>query len=111
MDVSDSQITPKTEEAEPDLYHRPNRLVRTASFANILSWISLAIVVFFLVTFLVIFYQAIGQGATFMNLLSTIILVIAIVVVGLFFFVLLQAISEGIYLFMDIEENSRKSEE
>ena len=110
MELTDSPITPKTEAAEPDLYHRPNRLVRISSFANILSWISLAFVAFFLVTFLFIFYQAIGQGATFMNMLSTVILVVAIIVVGLFFFVLLQAIAEGIFLLMDIEENSRKSE-
>ena len=109
MELTETPNTPKASEEDMDLYHRPSRLVRIASFANVFSWVVMAFVVFFIATFVVIFYQAIAQGATFMALLSTIILVIAIIVVGLFFFVLMQAISEGIFLFMDIEENGRKN--
>jgi hypothetical protein len=110
MDLTETPNTSKSSENDLDLYHRPSRLVRIASIANVVAWVSLAFAVFLFVSFIVFIYQAMGQGATFMGLLIYIILFVAIVLLGLFFFVLLQAISESIYLFMDIEENGRREE-
>ncbi|RCK76982.1 MAG: hypothetical protein ANABAC_3407 [Anaerolineae bacterium] len=93
--------------AEEDLYHDEARLMRVAGWANIVSWIILALAAIF--SFSGVFLQ-LQQGALrlgingILGMIST----LFILLVGGFFFVLLQAIGEGIYLFMDIEEHLRK---
>lgn len=93
-----------------DLYHRPERMIRVANWANILSWIVLVVAGLFLVFFVSAIVVTIEQSSRplFIDLLPTVIQAFLILIPALFLFVSLQAISEGIYLLMDIEENTRK---
>lgn len=96
-------------EAE-DLYHRPQRMIRVATWANILSWIILVVVGLFLVFFVSAIVITVTQSSSnlFIELVPTISQALLILLPGLFLFICLQAIAEGIYLLMDIEENTRK---
>ncbi len=96
---------------EPDLYHRPQRLVRIASLANILSWVTLAFVVLvtiFFVSIMVMTFRNV-PNADFTSIMSTLTSAVILIIPGLFLFVALQAVSESIYILMDIEENTRAS--
>ncbi|GIV66329.1 MAG: hypothetical protein AB1457_01925 [Chloroflexota bacterium] len=92
-----------------DLYHRPQRMIRVANWANILSWVVLVVAGLFLVFFVSAIYVTITQSSNnlFIELVPTLVQAFLILIPGLFLFVTLQAISEGIYLLMDIEENTR----
>lgn len=93
-----------------DLYHRPQRMIRVANWANILSWVVLIVSGLFLVFFISAIFVTITQSSAnlFIELVPTLVQAFLILIPGLFLFVTLQAISEGIYLLMDIEENTRK---
>ncbi len=93
-----------------DLYHRPQRMIRVANWANILSWIVLIVVGLFLVFFISAIFVTVTASSSnlFIELVPTLVQAFLILIPGLFLFVCLQAISEGIYLLMDIEENTRK---
>lgn len=95
-----------------DVYHRPQRMIRIANWANILSWIVLVVVGLFLVFFISAIYVTITQSSSnlFIELVPTLVQTFLIIIPGLFLFVCLQAISEGMYLLMDIEENTRRNQ-
>ncbi len=105
------QLNPSEKTAETqDLYHRPHRLTRVATWANIRSWVVLAIAGLFLVFFVSAIMVTLTSPAnpSLVDLIPTLIQAFLILVPGLFLFVSLQAIAEGIYVLMDIEENTRK---
>jgi Ni,Fe-hydrogenase I cytochrome b subunit len=104
-----SEIPAPTEVELNDLYHRPQRMIRVANWANTLSWVVLIVVGLFLVFFVSAIYVTITQSSTnlFIELIPTLVQAFLILIPGLFLFVILQAVSESIYLLMDIEENTR----
>ncbi|MEN4012661.1 MAG: hypothetical protein AB1453_10450 [Chloroflexota bacterium] len=107
MELHQSDAT----EAIQDLYHRPHRLTRVATWANIFSWVVLAIAGLFLVFFIsaiVVTLTASGSRGV-VDLIPTLIQLFLILIPGIFLFICLQAISEGIYVLMDIEENTRQA--
>ncbi|HMN11369.1 MAG TPA: hypothetical protein PKD55_03470 [Bellilinea sp.] len=96
----------------PDLYHHPAKLSRVASIANVVSWIVLVIV---LAIFVEIAYTVItsvagaaGMGVTFTQIFEAFFTPLLFLGLGLFIFAVLQWMSEVVYLWMDIEENTRK---
>lgn len=98
-------------DADTDLYHRPTRLMRMASIANVLSWILLVLAILYfgiqtynLVTQVI---QVAGQY-TLVQLVPAFFSPFIVLMPALFLVVVLQILSEGIYLVMDIEENTRK---
>jgi hypothetical protein len=104
-------LEPETGE---DTYSDPERLDRIAGWAQALSWIML---IFFIVKPVIEIYLlwdfsgSAGQNRSsfILNLfLSGNPSILSEFFLGAVFFVVLQALSEGIYLFMDIEENTRK---
>ncbi len=102
----------KTPYAEADLFHRPARLMRIASMANILSWV---VLIFVVLIFVVQMYslirqvvQVIGQYSL-MDIAPAFVSPLVILFAGLFVTVILQVLSEGIYVMMDMEENTRKA--
>lgn len=102
----------QTAYTEADLFHRPTRLMRIASLASILSWV---VLVFIILIFGVQMYslirqviQVIGQYS-FMDIAPAFVSPLMILFAGLFVTVILQGVSEGIYVLMDVEENTRKA--
>jgi len=95
--------------AEEDPYH--SRLItgRVASIANVLSWVVLAISALILIANL----SAAVQSPAFFSLMGLLSLLnmLVVLLVGAIAYVILQAISEGLYLLMDIEENTRSRED
>jgi hypothetical protein len=103
---------------DEDTYHEFRRVVRIATVAKVLSWISLGVCVLLLVldTFLIV---SVVQGAaalapddpgyTISRTLDTIVRSLVPILSSGFFFVLLQATSEGIYILLDIEDNTRRA--
>jgi hypothetical protein len=114
--MENQQLEPKSEKPGgseedngADIYHRPQRLIRISSFANILSWVTLVFVVLitiFFVSISVISFRSF-PNASLSDLIPTLTTAIILIIPGLFLFTVLQAVSESIYLLMDIEENTR----
>lgn len=97
----------------PDLYHHPVKLSRVASITNVISWIVLVIT---LAIFVEIAYSVItsvigaaGMGVKFSQVFEAFITPLLLLGIGLFIFAILQWMSEVVYLWMDIEENTRKN--
>ena len=96
--------TPGTE-AE-DRYSSPNKLLKIASWSYILSWVILVLdAILFIGRLVFQFMEGLDlQILTLFNLLFY----LSALAGGIVWFVVLQAISEGIYLWLDIDENSKR---
>ncbi|HML40333.1 MAG TPA: hypothetical protein PKD23_06605 [Bellilinea sp.] len=108
MEISETTIEVKESGSTIDLYHRPEKLIRISTFANILSWVTLVVSSLIFVYMGVIVVQSLMAGATFTNMFSTVMLAFMILLPGLFLFAALQILGESIFVLMDIEENTRK---
>ncbi len=100
-------------DTEDDTYSDPERLDRIAGWARVLSWI---ILIFFFVKPVIEIYLLWGYSSASIGDLSSFFLnillsgnpsILSEFFLGVVLFVILQALGEGIYLFMDIEENTR----
>ncbi len=90
-----------------ETYHDPDALFRISSWANVLSW---AILVVFLIQFIaqgVIQFQN-TRGFNISTAALTVFSLLSNLLIGAFFFVVLRAISEGIYIFLEIEEDTKR---
>lgn len=109
---SNVEVVEKVEaEAELDLYQRPAALTRVSALANIIGWIVLVIgvVIFGYLSYsLTTSILQAGGGITFGQIVQAFITPFLILVVSLFLFAVLIWMSEVVYLWMDIEENTRK---
>ena len=102
----------QTTDVEADLFHRPARLMRIASLTSILSWVILVVaIIFFGVQIFSLVRQLIPAAGQygFMDVLPAFLSPFLVLLPGLFLAVVLQVLSEGVYVMMDIEENTRKS--
>jgi hypothetical protein len=122
-----NQITGDTDKGtveEPedkDTYHEFERVVRIASAARVLSWISLGIGVLLLVLNVLSFvdamstiastpsYTGTGFTVTFSLAWPAFVNSISPLLNSGFFFVVMQAVSEGIFILLDIEDNTRRT--
>ncbi len=110
--VEESNIeTPgRNEEVEePDTYYDRHRLDRISGVARSLSWLAIALLALTLIYGVIYILQMLSTlGSLGTILLAVLILLgVPVLIFGLIW-VLLQVIAEGIYLFMDVEENTRK---
>lgn len=95
-------------EAE-DRYSSPNKLLRIASWSYIMSWVILVLDAILFIGRLVFQYME-GLDLQILTLFNLLFYLSALAG-GIVWFVVLQAISEGIYLWLDIDENSRRGKE
>jgi hypothetical protein len=102
MTESDIVTTTETEE---DTYHTPAVLDQISSQAKILAWAFAVIGVAILGANLVLEFRAMAQSGILSNMPSLLNALFVPLVCG-FFYILLRAISEGIFVFMDIEDNT-----
>ena len=93
------QNQPEQIEEQVDLYHNPETLLKIANWSKNFSWIIIVISSMFLCGNILVFTEV----RSFINLTIGVLLSLG----GIFCFIVLQAISELIYLFMDIEDNTR----
>jgi hypothetical protein len=94
------------DEEEADTYHNFEQLIKISSYARTLSWVCLGGAGTLLVVLFLSEMQGFGGiplGALMLFLFSCFFVLLP----GAFAFVVLQALAEGIYLFMDIESNTR----
>lgn len=97
--------------AATDLYHRPVSLTRVSTLANVIGWVVLVIgvVIFGYLSYsLTASILQAGGGIPFGQIAQAFITPFLILVVSLFLFAVLVWMSEVVYLWMDIEENTRK---
>jgi len=93
---------------KPDTYHDPDKLTQFANIADILSWVFLFIfavsagIIVYLIYYFYKNHAPLEQY--FLNLPSFLVPLI----VGGFAWVVLKLISEGVYILMDIEDNTRQ---
>ena len=104
--MTESEVVETNASPEEDTYHSPDVLEQISNHAKILAWAFIIIGVAILGANLVIEYRAMVQSGVLSNLPSLLNALFVPLVCG-FFYVLLRAISEGIYVFMDIEDNTR----
>ena len=93
-------------EADGKIYS-PGTLKRIASWAYILSWVSLILSLALLTGRLISQNQGGLDFQTPINSVFSLVAYLYSLVIGISWFVVLQAISEGIYLLIDIGENKR----
>jgi hypothetical protein len=97
-------------EEERNTYHNFDRLTRVASWSALLSWFFFGLGVIMLILNVVSFVQQMGPPGAGMQplmMLASFLTSFLTVFISLFFFVLLQAVAEGIYVLLDIEDNTR----
>lgn len=100
----ESEIVPESD--VDDRYSSPTKLLRIASWSYILSWVMLALSVILFVGR--IYLQFLDNWNLDLLFALNWAFYLSSLVGGIVWFVVLQAISEGIYLWIDIEDNSRK---
>jgi hypothetical protein len=105
-------VEEKVEEVE-ETYHNPNKLIRISTWANTISWITLAVGVLLGLGQLYLNLQQIKQYASVPPIVILYYVgeaAYALLVAG-FYFLVLQAVSEGINILMDIFEGNTSVEE
>ena len=99
----ESEIVPESD--VDDRYSSPTKLLRIASWSYILSWVMLALSVILFVGRM--YLQFLDNWNLDLLFALNWAFYLSSLVGGIVWFVVLQAISEGIYLWIDIEDNSR----
>jgi hypothetical protein len=94
-----------------DRYSSPGKLLRIASWSYILSWVILVLEALLFIGRLYIQFLDRSNFAINLAYAFNWIFYLSALAIGIIWFVVLQAISEGIYLWLDIEENSRRGKE
>jgi len=95
-------------EEKPDTYHDQEKLIRLAGTAGRISWLFL---VLFVVAGLIIVYLGwyfISNHMAIEQFFLTLPTFMVPFFLGGFFWIALKLISEGIYILMDIEDNTRR---
>jgi hypothetical protein len=100
--------TTKMPEEKPDTYHDHQALVRIADIAGWLSWLFLLLFVLVAGIIGYLVYYFIHNKIAFEQFLLTLPTFLVPFFLGGFFWVALKAIDEAIYLFLDIEDNTRR---
>ena len=105
----DQQEVEALGENEKDVYHDFDKLTRISTLAKTISWIFLGASVLVLVGDVIIIMQQVGHGRNvfeivWVQFVSTL---VPILWSG-FFFLILQAVAEGIYVLLDIEDNTHR---
>src|SRR5258708_34749823 len=98
-------------EADGDTYHSPRRIANIASIALPLSWFFLAWGIVFAVAMVIQELPRLGydlNNLAIPSLLSALFVPSLPILLGILLFVLCRAVAEGLYLLMDIEDNTRR---
>lgn len=106
--TDESTIQPTNVEPKPDTYHDPDKLTVFANIADIMSWVFLFIFVLtggIIIYLIWYFYKNHAPLEQFFLNLPTFLVPF---IVGGFAWIVLKLVSEGIYLLMDIEDNTRQ---
>jgi hypothetical protein len=114
---TDSEHTSSQTEREASTYFDPKRLLRICSTCDAISNFSfvMAVLVFIYGIWLLIqrissmWYVSLGSGVS--EAAPIVLLVGFIVLLCLFFWIFLRAISEGLFLLMDIQDNTSPNHE
>ncbi len=95
-------------EQKADTYHDQKKLTRLADIADILSWIFLVLFILILGTIIYFIYYFYKNQAPIEQYLFNIQSILIPLILSGFAWIVLKIISEGVYLFMDIEDNTRR---
>jgi uncharacterized integral membrane protein len=96
-------------ESKPDTYHDPKKLTQYADIANMISWLFLALFVISGGIIIYLVYYFYKNHATLEQFALNLPNFLVPFLVGGFAWVVLKLISEGVYLLMDIEDNTRRT--
>ena len=104
------QITdqPVQEEEKPDTYHDPKKITQYANIANALSWVFLVLFVITGGVILYLIYYFYKNHIALEQFALTLPTFLVPFFIGGFAWIVLKLISEGIYMLMDIEDNTRR---
>jgi hypothetical protein len=97
---------------EEETFYNYKHLTNIASWAKLLSWIVLVLGVVFLFAIIAVVVQIFPQFSSGTSPVQVLPSILTYVMYGFlcgFLFVILQAVAEGIYVLMDIEENTKKA--
>ncbi|HKZ84167.1 MAG TPA: hypothetical protein VJ793_10985 [Anaerolineae bacterium] len=109
VDAARAEDTAGESEAEHDTYYNLAQLTRIAYLARVLSWFSVGLGAVLLTINLLPLIQQ--PGLNFVQYVPTLVNALLIVLISGFFFVVLQGVSGGVYVLMDIEDNTRRTAE
>jgi hypothetical protein len=98
-----------TEQGEDEISYNESRLTSAASWASLLSWVFLGVGILITLTSLWGTSRNFASYGSILVFISTLVTQLLPAMAGAFFFVVLQVIAEGVYVLMDIENNTRSS--
>jgi hypothetical protein len=93
--------------AKEDHYYNPEVIDRISSAAKALSWAVLVVAAAYVI-FNVVYIVRQGSQVPLNSIISVTLTFLIILLVAGFFHLVLQAIGEGLYLLMDIEDNTHR---
>ena len=93
---------------QADTYYNFDRLTAIAGWARSLSWVFLILAAVAVISGVLIVFQSLN-GPSFEELFFALLRGLQSVLVYGFLFVVAQAVAEGIYVLMDIEDNTRRA--
>ena len=103
----EDQITPVSKETEPDTFHDQGRLIRLSVNANRISLVFLILFFIVVIALIYLLWQLVSSHASLEQIIYYFLIGIVPLFLGGLGWIGLQFISEGIYMLMDIEDNTR----
>ena len=97
----------KAVKKKDDTYHEQDALISIATIASRLAWVFLALFAVVGAIILYLVYLVATQRIAIEQFLLNLPTYLVPFFLGGFFWIVLRLISEGVYLFMDIEDNTR----
>jgi hypothetical protein len=107
-EISEVIIAEIGEDVEEDTYHDYKAIANIAMIANVMAWVLLVLSVAGLIILGVVIYDARASIGGTSNGIFSVVSAVVPFFPGFFFFVVLRALAEGLYVFIDIEANTRR---
>jgi hypothetical protein len=107
MQMSDDLTVTNKEAEAPDTYHDQDKLMRISGNANRMSLFFLVLFLIVVILLGIILWWYISGRATLDQFIYYFLIGLVPLFLGGFFWIALGSISEGIYLLMDLEDNTR----
>lgn len=109
LPLREGEVKNETSLEEDETYHDFDQVTRIAYLAKVLSWIILGLLAVYLVGDVVVFALDVNSNAYVGRPWYLYRGWLLPIIYGGFFFVILQAVAHGLYILLDIEENTHRA--
>jgi len=107
--MSDNMAITNKEAEEPDTFYDQDKLIRISDTANRMSVLFLILFLLVACVLVILLWWYISGRATLDQFIYYFLIGLVPLFLGGFFWIALRSISEGLYLLMDLEDNTRRA--